>query len=168
MEKDKKLKRALNNAYCLLRSRPRSEAEIRMRLKLKGYGAAEIEEAVAALARAGQIDDAKFARLWIDSRMQANPMGDIVLKRELKAKGVSEPIIESALAEKAERYDEYATALNMASERLKQLAKLDRRKALKRLHDFLLRRGFGFEVIQKVIGELIQNFASLIFYHDRE
>jgi len=170
LDTDKQKIRAKNNAYALLRQRPRSEAEVRTRLKLKGYPLEIIDGVVEDLRRSGNIDDAKFAHLWVESRMHSNPMGDVVLRHELKAKGVADPIIEAALEEKAANYDEYEVAFNMARERFKQLAKLDastslgidpersrrvdKRKALKRLYDFLMRRGFKYDTVQRVVDNL--------------
>lgn len=155
MEKDKVKQRAKNNAYALLRQRPRSEAEIRTRLRLKGYPPEIIDVVVEDLRRTGNIDDAKFARLWVESRMHSNPMGDVVLRHELKAKGVADPVIEAALEEKAKNYDEYELAAEMAAERFKRFKKLDRRKALKRLYDFLIRRGFKYDTVQRVVENVV-------------
>ena len=83
-----------------------------------------------------------------------NPMGDVVLRRELKDKGVSDSIIEAALEAKNESYDEYGVAFSMASERFERLKKCDRKKAMKRVYDFLLRRGFKYENVQRIIEEL--------------
>ena len=156
MELEKVKNRATNNAYALLRQRPRSEFEMRSRLKLKGYGIEIVDQVIEALRRAGEIDDARFAKLWVDSRMQTNPVGDVVLRYELKEKGVSATMIEAALAKKAEEYDEYEVASNMAGERFERLKKLDRKKALKRLYDFLLRRGFKYETVRKVVEKIVQ------------
>ncbi len=155
MEQDKKLRSARNNAYCLLRSRPRSEAEIRGRLKLKRYDGPTIDAVIESLKKAALIDDVKFADLWVESRMHLNPAGNVVLRRELEAKGVSDPIIEAALRKKDRDYDEYAIAINMAGERFKRLVKLDRRKALKRLYDYLLRRGFDYDIVKRVIDAVM-------------
>jgi len=153
---EQKQRRALNNAYALLRQRPRSEHEIRERLKLKGYAAGIIEECVEALRAAGEIDDSRFARLWVESRMRSNPMGDVVLRHELKSKGVSDAIITEALAAKHEAFDETAIARDMARERFKRFAKTDPRKAMKRVYDFLTRRGFGFDIIQRIMDEVVR------------
>jgi len=142
--------RAKNNAYLLLRTRPRSEEEIRQRLKLKGYDYTVIDGVVDDLKRTGNIDDAKFARFWIDSRMHMNPMGDVILRNELKSKGVNDSVIEATLQDKAKLYDEYEVAFSMAEERYKRFQKLDKRKALKRVYDFLLRRGFKYDTIRKI------------------
>lgn len=154
MENDKIKIRAKNNAYLLLRTRPRSEHEIRERLKMKGYDGTVIDGVVEDLKRTGNIDDAKFARFWVESRMHMNPMGDVILKHELKSKGVSDSVVEATLQDKAKLYDEYEVAFSMAAERYKRFQKLDRRKALKRVYDFLLRRGFKYDTIRKITEEL--------------
>ena len=155
METDKVKARAKNNAYALLRQRPRSVYEIRNRLKLKGYDDDIIEDIVASLERSGDLDDGKFAKIWVESRMHMNPAGDVVLKHELKGKGVSDSIIEAVLTEKSEKYDEYEIALSMAKDRFERLKKLDRRKATKRIYDFLLRRGFKYDNIRRVVENLV-------------
>lgn len=151
---EKILARAKNNAYALLRQRPRSEFEIRNRLKLKGYNGPVIEEIVSLLKKTGDIDDRRFALIWMESRMHMNPVGDVVLKYELKGKGVSDGIIEEVLSAKAGKYDEYETAFNMAKERFERFKKLDRKKAMKRVYDFLLRRGFAYDNVRRIIEEL--------------
>jgi len=162
VEFDKIKIRAKNNAFALLRQRPRSEAEIRARLKLKGYAGEIVDGIVSDLRRTGNIDDAKFARLWVESRMHSNPMGDVVLRHELKTKGVADSIIEAALDDKAKNYDEFELAAEMARERFERFKKLDasampgtgRRKALKRVYNFLMRRGFKYDTVQRVIEEI--------------
>jgi regulatory protein len=154
LDHDKILARARNNAYSLLRQRPRSEYEIRNRLKLKRYNESVVEKVISALTRSGDIDDRKFARLWMESRMYRSAVGDVVLRHELMEKGVSESIIEATLSEKAERYDEYEVAFSMAREAFERLKKLDRQKAMKRVYDFLLRRGFKYDTIRRIVDNL--------------
>lgn len=128
---------------------------MRGRLKLKRYDETTIDSVIESLKSAAQIDDMKFADFWVESRMHVNPVGNVVLRRELKEKGVPEPIIEEALQKKSRNYDEYTVALNMAGERFKRLVKLDRRKALKRLYDYLLRRGFDYDIVKRVIDAVV-------------
>lgn len=128
---------------------------MRARLKLKRYDADTIDAVIGELKRLGYIDDAKFAQFWIESRMHANPAGDTVLRYELKAKGVGDAVIDAALQRRAEEFDDFAIASRIAGEKFARFAKLDRRKALKRLHDFLYRRGFAYDVIQRVIDDLV-------------
>jgi len=157
LDADKIRARAKNNAYLLLRTRPRSEEEIRQRLKLKGYDGVVIDGVVDGLKRTGDIDDAKFARFWVESRMHMNPMGDVILKHELKSKGVNDSVVEATLQDKAKNYDEYEVAFSMAVEKYKRFQKIDKRKALKRVYDFLLRRGFKHDTIRRITEELTGN-----------
>ncbi len=154
MEGDKLAAKARNNAYALLRARPRSEAELRQRLKMKGYKEPVIDAVVEDLRRLGYIDDTKFAKLWIESRMHMNPAGDVILRHELKVRGVAARVIDDALAVKAGAYNEHEIAKSMAVERFERFKKLDRSKALKRVYDFLLRRGFAYETVKSVVEEL--------------
>jgi len=78
------------------------------------------------------------------------------IMEELKEKGVADYVIEAALEEKAANYDEYEVAFNMAGERFERLRKLDKRKALKRLYDFLMRRGFKYETVRRVVEEIVK------------
>ncbi|MCX5680149.1 MAG: RecX family transcriptional regulator [Candidatus Omnitrophica bacterium] len=154
---DKVRTKALNNAYMLLRIRPRSEREVRDRLRLKGYSEELVGDIISGLKKTGEIDDLKFATFWIESRMHLNPAGDVVLKHELKHKGVEAGVIECVLKHKADNYDEYAIALSMAEERFRRFSKIDRPKALKRVYDFMLRRGFKYDTVQRIISELTEN-----------
>lgn len=153
-EADKNRAKAKNYAYVLLRNRPRSEKELRERLNLKGFEDDIVDIVIADLERAGYVNDAKFAKFLVDSRMHMNPVGDILLKHQLKAKGVSDQVIDSALEEKGRVYNEYELALGMARERLARLRKIDRRKATKRVYDFLLRRGFKYETVRRILEEM--------------
>jgi len=127
---------------------------MRARLKLKRYDEQTIEAVVEDLRKIGEIDDGKFAGFWVESRMHVKPVGDALLRRELAGKGVSEPVIEAALREKALNHDEYALALGVAEGRLKSLAKLNGFEAAKKLRGLLLRRGFGYETVGRVIETL--------------
>lgn len=149
------LARAKNNAYALLRLRPRSEAELIARLKTKGHDSGVVGAIVEELKKKGLVDDAKFAQFWINSRMHLKPVGDYILKRELKTKGVSSATVEAALRSRGAEYDEYGAAKNIAMERFKRLGRIDRRKAAKRVYDFLLRRGFKYDCVRRVIEELM-------------
>ena len=58
------------------------------------------------------------------------------------------------LSQKSKNYDEYKVAFSMARERFERFKKLDRRKATKRVYDFLLRRGFKYDTIRKILENL--------------
>ena len=58
-------------ALRLLAYRPRSEAELRHRLARRGLASGVVEETVARLREQGLLDDAAFARFWVETREPA-------------------------------------------------------------------------------------------------
>ncbi|MFH1996275.1 MAG: regulatory protein RecX [Candidatus Omnitrophota bacterium] len=156
MTQDDILHRALRRAYVLLNVRPRSEKELRDRLKQKGYGDSVVTQVLDDLKRVGAVDDAKFAKFWIESRMHLNPVGAVVLRHELASKGIVESVVEDALVSSGcSAESEYEIARTMAVGRIERLRRIDKRKAAKRLFDFLARRGFDYGVIHKILDELL-------------
>lgn len=151
MAKKDKTDKAVAYAYRLFSVRPRSEKELKDRLFRKGFGGAIACKVISILKEKNIIDDLKFARLWIESRMRQRPKGDMLIRRELRQKGVSDPIIEKALSEK--EGNEGDTCRHLARKKMETLGKLPREKARKKLFDFLMRRGFDFGVIEEVIRE---------------
>jgi len=81
-----------------LEARPRSTDEVRRRLRDAGYRAELIESAVDRLTALGFLDDAAFARAWVESRDRARPRGARALRAELRRMGIDVPDTETALA----------------------------------------------------------------------
>jgi len=148
-----KIDKAVAYAYRLFSIRPRSEKELRDRLFRKGFGSATVYEVISLLKEKNIIDDSKFARAWVESRMRTNPKGDMLLRKELRDKGVSAPIIEKALSEK--ETEEGPLVLALARRKAESLKKLPEAKARKKLFDFLARKGFNFEIIEDIVKETL-------------
>ncbi len=87
-------------AAAFLSVRPRSVAETRRRLKHLGYPAALVETVVVRLAELGYLDDAAFARAWLESRDRSRPRGEAALRRELALKGVDPAIVAAVIEER--------------------------------------------------------------------
>jgi regulatory protein len=88
----------LEAAARFLEVRPRSVAEVRRRLRDAGYRPELVEGAVERMVTLGYLDDAAFARTWVESRDRARPRGARALRDELRRKGVAPADIEAALA----------------------------------------------------------------------
>lgn len=142
------LRSALAKAYRLLAVRARSEKELRDALKRAGFAEEIIAAAIADCQQQRFIDDANFARLFIQSRLRNRPMGRMRLTVELKQKGIDAATINSALDEALTSEDQVALADQLAEKQRKRLANLPAPKARQRLADFLRRRGFDWEMIQ--------------------
>ena len=90
----------MDAAARFLETRSRSVAETRRRLTDAGYPPPLIEEVVAHLVELGYLDDAAFARAWVESRDRAHPRGEAALRRELALKGIDREVAEAALEER--------------------------------------------------------------------
>jgi regulatory protein len=141
--------RATGSALNLLTSRPRSSQEVRTRLKQKGFAEPAIEEAMERLENWHYIDDADFARYWVENREANRPRGRRLLEQELRHKGVDREVARSAID--AAEPDEFAAALELATGKMRSYANLDPQVARRRLAGFLGRRGYGFDVIGPVL-----------------
>jgi regulatory protein len=88
----------LDAAARFLEVRPRSIDEVRRRLRDAGYREELVQSAIDRLVDLGILDDAAFARAWVESRDRARPRGARALRDELRRKGVPGADVEAALA----------------------------------------------------------------------
>lgn len=148
--------RALTAALRLLSYRSRSEAELRDRLCRRGTPPALVVETLSRLRQRGLVDDAAFARAWVDGRQRSGPRGKRLLARELRAKGVAQATARAAL----EGVDEDEAAVRAATRRAQALRGLPYGDFQRRLGGFLRRRGFGYETAQVAVRHLWQRAAG--------
>jgi regulatory protein len=175
--------REYNRALNFLAVRPRSTAEVRERLRRKNVAPDLIDAVIARLNRAQYLDDAEFARYWIGERARSRPRGARLLRGELRNKGVSPALIEAALANfEAEAAAEHAArqaaalaedgdetdpdlvggddsrelreALGLAQRKQRTYSNLDPVTFRRRMSGFLLRRGYGYDVVSRVLKQL--------------
>ena len=92
----------LDAALRFLEVRSRSIAEVRRRLTSAGYRAELVDGAIARLVELGMLDDAAFARLWVESRDRAHPRGERALMVELRQKGIDATIVAATLKARRE------------------------------------------------------------------
>jgi regulatory protein len=86
-----------------LEARPRSTDETRRRLRDAGYRVDLVDAALDRLTELGYLDDAAFARAWVESRDRARPRSARALRDELRRKGVGTVDAEAALAAREAR-----------------------------------------------------------------
>lgn len=129
--------------------RPRSEKEYRDWLKKHKVHESLHDELFNRLKRLDFLNDRKFATWWVDQRMQFKFKSKRELIRELRLKGISKDIIEGVLSE--EQIDEVALANRLLEKKKYMWEKLDDFSAHKKMAEYLLRKGFSWDVIRKVI-----------------
>ena len=145
---DKPLRRALSRAFHLLSYRQRSERELRQRLADR-FEPDVIDRAIDRLEELGLVDDARFAREWVDSRARNSPRGARALVRELLEKGVARPLADEAAAS----LDDEETARAAASRFARRLAGTGRERFRHRMWQHLRRRGYGCSLARRAADE---------------
>lgn len=148
---------AYQKATRLLDYRPRTEKEIRQRLVQKGFSTLEIDQVVLRLKRANLVQDQQFAKMWIENRNDYHPRSQRLMRYELRNKGVSEQMIETALADSAEDIE---LATRAAAQYARKLNFQDRELFRKKLSAYLVRRGFSYGTIAPVIRDIIREFEQ--------
>jgi len=129
--------------------RPRSQAEVERNLRKHQVPAPQISPVIERLRAAKLLDDAEFARRWVENRAAFRPRGAYALRLELRQKGVAEASIAQAL----QGLDETELARLAAMRKTGVLAGLPWLEFRSKLSAFLARRGFGFEVTAQVCRE---------------
>jgi regulatory protein len=148
---------AYQKATRFLDYRPRTEKEIRQRLLQKGFSTLEIDQVVLRLKRANLIQDQQFAEMWIENRNDYHPRSQRLMRYELRSKGVTEQMIESALADSA---DDIELATRAATQYARKLNFQNRELFRKKLSAYLARRGFSYGTIAPVIRDLIRELEQ--------
>jgi len=105
-------------------------------------------EVIDQLNDYGYIDDEEFAEQFVLSRIKNRPRGKFVLVSELISKGVDKEIARQKVDELVE--DEYEVLKRTYNKKFKEekITIKDRKKI-----DFLQRKGFSWDLIQKLIKD---------------
>jgi regulatory protein len=147
--------KALQIALRFLEVRPRSTAEIRERLRRKDFADEAIEAAIERLTTLGMVDDAAFARSWVENRQANRPRGVSALRDELRRKGIDRTLAETVLGDETLTGGEDQRAMTIARGALHKYANAPDRAAFqRRMGGYLQRRGFGFDTIGPILQTL--------------
>jgi len=134
----------MDAAAGFLAVRPRSVAETRRRLRHLGYPHALVDSVVERLADMSYLDDAAFARMWVESRDRARPRGEAALRRELVIKGIDRQVIDEVLRERHADADGQNPNMGAAAALLER-----RRSALSRETDPSRRREKAYALLAR-------------------
>lgn len=147
--------KAYQAALRYLNARPRSEQEVRGRLSEKNFAPEAIDQALERLRTLGLVDDAAFARFWVENRLTNRPRGAAALRGELSRKGIDRSLADELLADDELIGDEAERAESVARTALRRYADApDRPSFQRRLGGYLQRRGFRYEVIAPLLDRL--------------
>lgn len=143
-----RLQHALDLAYRYLGHRERTVAEVRRQLESKRVEPDTIEAALGELQRLGYLDDARFARLFVQDRRTLDSWGIDRIERRLRAAGVEPETIAAALGDR-EPQDERAAALAVLRRRFPAAPASDRDR--ERALGVLVRKGYELDLAYEAV-----------------
>lgn len=153
--------KAFVTALRALDSRPRSTYELRDKLRRKEFAPEVIERAIERLDTLGLVDDASFARRWVENRQYMKPRGKGALRDELRRKGIEREIADAVLGDEELVGDQAEQAMAVGRSALHKYASAaDKMTFTRKLGGFLQRRGFGFDTIRPVVDTLWEELQN--------
>ncbi len=133
--------------------RPRSEKEVRDYFRRKKVHESMHEKLFEKLKHLELLDDAKFAKWWVEQRANFRPKPKRILTQELRIKGIDKEIIDEVMG--AEVVDEEKMAKELLAKKAYKWKSLEPREARQKMSQYLMGKGFSWDVIEKVIDRNI-------------
>lgn len=155
LQAEQQYKQATITSLRLLAASPKSGQELQKKLAEKGYPEAIIHRALQNLKEQGLLDDSLFAQDLVSRLTHLKAAGKHKVAFELKRHGVPEKIRREIL-ETISPEDEFERAFEQGKTKWGSWIRLELQKRKKRLYDFLIRKGYDFQIAQDVLQKLLK------------
>lgn len=139
-------KRARNVLLHQLSRSVKSKDQLRKILGKREIDAEIAERILDRFEEAGLINDREFALTVVNSRHRHKGLAKSAIARELREKGIDQPILEEVLAD-IDSEAELCRAKELAEVRAKRLANLEPEVAKRRLSGYLARKGYSGNIV---------------------
>jgi regulatory protein len=146
---------ALEICLRLLTAAPRTRAQLDQALRRRGVPQSATDAALDRLAGAGLIDDAAFARAWVDTRHRGRGLARRALTAELRQRGVDEGDVRAAVADLGPE-QEAASARRLVEAKLAATRGRPLATRMRRLTGLLARKGYPPGMAYRVIREALE------------
>jgi regulatory protein len=146
--------KARDHALRLLLNGTYTKEQMIQALENGGFCDYVVNETLENLEQLGHIKDEKYAKNWVNNRRRTRPTSKMAMRRELTSQGVDKSTAERVLAE-IDDADEAALALQLARKQANRYKSLAPHVVKRRLHAFLIRRGFDHETIGQVMRQVL-------------
>lgn len=144
---------AMSIALFALAPRAKSRDELLKQLLKRGVESETANSVLDSLELQGLLNDLEFAKLWSESRQRAKKLSKRVIAGELRAKGVSQDIINEVI-EAIDDEAEYRRAFLLAERKYNSISHLDPEVIYRRISGLLARKGYGHGICAKIMREL--------------
>jgi regulatory protein len=140
---------ALELTYRYINRRERTVAEVREHLARSGVEPGPAQEAIDELLATGALDDARFARLFVEDKRTLEQWGSDRIRRGLAARGIERELIETALTDQAG--DDLDSAVALLGRRFP--APPRERRERERALGVLVRKGYEYELAAEALAK---------------
>ncbi|WP_053955890.1 regulatory protein RecX [Inediibacterium massiliense] len=148
--------KAKNKSLQFLKFSGRTQKEMEKKLKDQGYEDHIIHRVINFLMEYGWINDEEMAKYLVKSKLEGKKYGKNRIKQELQQKGVENEWIENALEEEFNEEKEYENARLLALRKRKSIKDEDSRKIYEKIGRYLVYKGYGYDLIRKVLDEILK------------
>jgi len=139
----------------LLTLAPRTRAQLATALRDRGVPGDAARAVLDRFADVGLIDDAAFARAWVESRHYSRGLAGRALRAELKQRGVDDDQIRDAIEDLGPDA-EVATARRLVERKLASTRGLPSDARIRRLAGTLARKGYPASLAFRVVKEALE------------
>ena len=158
--------RARQVCLWMLTLAPRTRAQLADALRKRGIPDETADEVLSRFEDVGLIDDAAFARAWVESRHYGRGLAGRALSAELKQRGVAADEIRSAIEEGLGPDAEASAARRLVDRKLDSTRALPPEQRTRRLAGMLARKGYPAGLAFRVIREALEAEGDLAFPED--
>lgn len=135
-----------------LTGRARTRAELADKLAARAVPGDVAARLLDRFEEVGLVDDAAFAREWVQQRQSGRGLARRALAQELRRKGIDDEVVRETMDE-VDPDDELEAARVVVRARLRSVGGLDRDRATRRLVGMLARKGHPAGVAYRVVRE---------------
>lgn len=147
---------ALNLSYFYLKFRPRTKKEILKFLEKKSqkyhFNQTITNRVIKQLEEQNLVNDKEFISWFVDQRNRTKPKGRFVLTAELLRLGIEKDLIDQYFLDNT--IDESSLVFQAAQKKIRTFNHLTPEKQKEKLINFLLRRGFRYEIIKETVKKI--------------
>jgi len=143
----------------LLTFAPRTRAELAVALSKRGIPDDAAHAVLDRFSEAGLIDDAAFARAWVESRHYSRGLAGRALRAELRQRGVDDDQIRDAIEDLGPDA-EVTTARRLVQQKLASTRGQPPEARIRRLAGTLARRGYPPGLAFRVVREAMEAEGS--------
>ena len=137
-----------------LMRRAHSIHEMKQKLARRSDNKLLVQVVMARLKENGMIDDARYAKQFARQRTESRKQGKYRVARDLRARGIPDRHISSALEEVAQTSDEAAMVRQRIERKLRSYRGEIDEKKMASIYGSLLRAGFSADIVRRELRSL--------------